>query len=184
MLNRLFIIGIILIFCAGCGSAKGRSPVAIRIDEIEVTVDEFEEAYKNSYYAKDDSSASRNDFLGNLVMTKLILREAERLELDKEPSFLKDVEFFWQQSILKRMLEKKTKELALDLKVNENEVNRYYHKHQETDFQGRGLTEVYGQIQWILLKDKQQNVINDWMDSLEKKTKVDINYGLLNIEKD
>ena len=182
MLRRLLILSVLVFLAAGCGKVD-RSPVAIEIDGIKITVDEFEEMYRTSYYAKDNLPASRKAFLDNLLVTKLILREAERMDLDKDPVFLKEVEFFWQQSLLKLMLDVKSKEVSLDLRIDDREIRDYYELHKDTDFEGKALADVYGQIQWLLLRSKQRNTVQDWMNALEDRTEIKINYGLLDIEK-
>jgi len=182
MWYRFVIFSIILLLLTGCAKTIDHSPVAIQIDGIHITVDEFEKAYRNSYYGKDNLPESRRSFLENLITTKLILREAERMRLDKDPSFLKDIEFFWQQSLLKLMLDVKAKELSLDLKIDDAEIRGYYDRHKDTDFKDKVLADVYGQIQWILLRTKQQDTVKDWLDSLKKKTDIHIDYGLLDAE--
>ncbi len=182
MWYRLVIFSMLLLLFTGCAKKVDNSPVAIKIDSIQITVDEFEKAYRNSYYGKDNLPESRRSFLENLVTTKLILREAERMKLDKDPSFLKDIEFFWQQSLLKLMLDVKAKELSLELRIDDVEIRDYYDLHKETDFKDKALADVYGQVQWILLRTKQQDTVKEWLDSLEKKTDINIDYGLLDAE--
>ncbi|MFH1752805.1 MAG: hypothetical protein ABH875_01360, partial [Candidatus Omnitrophota bacterium] len=103
------------------------------------------------------------------------------MDMHRDPAFLKDVEFFWQQSLLKMMLDVKAKELSLDLSVDDVRIRDYYYLHKNTDFKDNALEEVYGQIQWILLKTKQQDTVQDWLDSLEKKTEIKIDHKLLKI---
>jgi len=180
-MNRLLAIAACLVLILGCSRA-GKSPVAIEIDGITITVDEFEQAYSSSYYAKEGSPSSRKAFLDNLILMKLLLREAERLSLHKDSAFLKNVEFFWQQSLLKSMLEKKSRELSLDIKISDREVSDYYDNRKDTDFKDRSLQEVYSQVKWLLLIDKQNRVVEEWMKGLRERSNISIDKGLLNIE--
>ncbi len=60
-MNRLVAVAAGLVLILGCSRAE-KSPVAIKIDGIAITADEFEQAYSSSYYAKEDSPSSRKAF--------------------------------------------------------------------------------------------------------------------------
>jgi len=87
-MNRLAAVAACLILLLGCSRAQD-SPVAIRIDGMTITVDEFEQAFASSYYGKEDSPSSREAFLDNMILMKLLLREAERMGLHKDPGSLR-----------------------------------------------------------------------------------------------
>ncbi|MCA9392859.1 MAG: SurA N-terminal domain-containing protein [Candidatus Omnitrophica bacterium] len=50
-------------------------------------------------------------FIDNLIRQKLVLQEAQRIGLDRDPEFLATVQRFWEQSLMRVMMEKKLKEL-------------------------------------------------------------------------
>jgi len=180
MIDRRLLITVFLVIIVGCSRADAPK-VAIEIDGIKVTADEFEQAYKNSYYAKQDNISSRNAFLDHFIIMKLLLKEAERLNLHKDPAFLKDIEFFWQQALLKAMLERKTRELSLDIRITDGEIAGYFNQRKDTDFLGKKLEDVYAQIKWLLLIEKQNRVIQDWLGESRKKTKIKVNERLLKL---
>ena len=107
-MNRITVVlpVIILLILGGC--AKKEKP-AIEIGEIKVTADEFKEAFRASRFA-EYKELGHADFLNTFLKRKLILKEAERLGLDKDPEFLKDVQYFWEQSLLKLVLARQSKE--------------------------------------------------------------------------
>jgi len=182
MVRRFSFVLFLLFIFSGCQGVKQDSPVAIEIGKMKVTVAEFEEALKSSSFAKGSGPSAKREFLDNFITRKLILREAEREGLDKDPKFLKDVELFWQQSLLKLMLDKKIKELSLDSRVEDEEVRSYYQARRDTDFANRTLEEVYDQIKFLILWEKQRQSLSAWTDSLKKGSNVKIRYELLNIE--
>ena len=166
----------------GCDTAGKKPPAAIKIDNINITAGEYDEAFKNSPYASSDTPEARKEFLNNFVTRMLMLREAERTGVDKNPEFLKNVQLFWQQSLVKMMLDRKIKELASHVAVNDNEVKDYYEANKETLFKEKDLPAVYGEIKWLILNRKQQALLDDWLNSLRGSSKIDINYKLLKIE--
>lgn len=132
---RLVIGSIILVFILGCQSKEPPQAVVARVGTYVITKDEFDEAYKNSAQAREHDLSYRSAFLNNMINQKLILLDAQRRGLDRDPQFLKMVENFWQQSLLTFALQEKNREGGnLDAWVNylkENtkvEINQEYLK--------------------------------------------------------
>ena len=182
MPKKTILVFLSLFLLYGCESSK-TPPVAIKIDKIKITTEEFEDAFKNSPYATENSEASRKEFLNNYVTRLLILKEAEKVGLDKEPSFLKNVQFFWQQSLIKMMLDRKIKELSTRTGVTESEIKTYYDSHKESEFKDKDLPSVYDRIKWLLLNDKQKRSMDAWLNSVRGASRVSIDYKLLKINK-
>ncbi|MDD4955864.1 MAG: hypothetical protein PHP17_07510, partial [Candidatus Omnitrophica bacterium] len=116
----------------------------------------------------------------NLINRKLILREAETRGLDKEESFLEDVQDFWEQALLKRAVDKKAKELFINIKIDDTAINDFYNANKDK-FQGKTLESVYPEIRLILFKEQQKKAVEDWMNSLKTNANVKINYKELGL---
>jgi hypothetical protein len=181
MKKTILLLACLVVILNGCADTTN-TPVAIRIDDFKVTAPEFEEAYRDSSFAREDSVVSRSQFLDNFLARKLILKEAHAQGLDRDAQFLKDVEFFWQQSLIKLMLDKKIKELALETQITDEEVRAYYEAHKDGDFKEKPLSSVYAQVKWLLLKSKQQKAIDTWISSLKDNAKIEIDYEALKIK--
>jgi hypothetical protein len=174
---------LVLVLCfSGCAPAK-KSPTVIKIDNIQITEDEFETAFKDSMFSASKNPQARNRFLGQYVTMLLVLREAEKAGLDKDPMFLKSVESFWQQLLMKFELDRKVVELSLDIKVTDEEVQKYYDDHKETTYANESLSSVAENIKWLVLEEKQRKAVNAWLDSLRRNAKIDIDYKALKIER-
>ncbi len=103
-----------LFILTGCGRQKQS---AITIGNISFSAQEFEQAFKNSRYAIDQSNPARltlnrKAFLEDFISTKLILKEAEAQGLNKDPQFLNAIQDYWERGLMKLMLAQKNKELA------------------------------------------------------------------------
>lgn len=182
MLTRIIPIFVSICLLCGCDTAK-KPPAAVKIDNINVTAAEYDEAFSNSPYAASDNTAeARKEFLNNFITRMLILREAERTGEDKNPEFLKNVQFFWQQSLIKMVLDRKIKEFSLHINVDDREVRDYYQANKDTEFAGKDLSAVYDQIKWLIMNKKQKALLDDWVSSLHGGSKIDIDYKLLKIE--
>ena len=179
MKKAIFIILVVLFFTSwGCVK---KEKVALKIGDIEFTTEEYDEAFKSSgSFEYDDDQ--RKEFLDRFISRKLILKEAEKMGLDKDPQFLQSIQLFWEQSLLKLVLSRKMKELSVEIKVGDSQISDFYNNRKEQVYADKELSEVYDQIKLLLFKAKQGEAIQDWVSSLRNKTKVEINYQLLGIK--
>jgi len=181
MHKRIVVISLVVFLVGGCGRAK--EPVVIQIGDISASAADFERAFRHSPYSAADTPDSRKEFLDNYINRMLILQEAVDRRLDRDKEFLSNVEAFWQQSLIKIMLDRKIKEIAGSVSVSDAEVQAYYQAHKAADYMDKDLQSVYNSIKWKLLNDKQQEAVNGWLDSLRKSSKIRIDYNSLKVNK-
>ena len=175
MKKALPVLSLGLFALTGCG---GRDQAALTIGPIQISGSELEEEFDRSRYVYM-GEAGRKMFLEQYVDTKLILIEADRMGLSRDQEFLKDIQHFWEQALLKRVIEEKSKEYANEVQVSEQEINKYYDDHKQTDFQGKEFKDVHEQVKWILAKIKQSQALTSWTEMLRKKTSITVNEALL-----
>ena len=84
--------------------------------------------------------------LNDIIEKKVLLLEARRQGLDRDPEVMKMVERFWEQSLLRSLLNKKSGEALSSIPETEKDRNR-----------------------------KASGMIKAWIAGLEKNTKIDIN---------
>ena len=108
--QAIFLAVLLCIVAAGCAPRAPEKDVVAKINNYEITKDKFEAEFKDSIYGQVDTPEAREEFLNNLIERKLILQDAQRKGLDKQPEFLKRIEKFWEQSLLKVALDQKTGE--------------------------------------------------------------------------
>ena len=139
---------------SGCGKSPGAGAVqdtVVTINNYTITHDEFETEFKASSYGMVDTPESRQNFLNTLIDRKLILQAAQQEGLDKEKNFLKAIEKFWEQSLLK---------IALDKKVGEIESQAVASN-------------------WDAKRAEEAKMMNDWMSELRKNARITIKDGVL-----
>lgn len=120
MKNKIiFLFAIMLI--AGCGHPLPKDKkVLAKVNNYEITLNEFEEQFGESSYSRDNTPEARKEFLKVLIGRKLILQDAQAKGLDKEKEFLKMIERFWEQSLLKLAMGRKSQEIAGSAEVKNN----------------------------------------------------------------
>ncbi|MFA5363513.1 MAG: hypothetical protein WC335_09815, partial [Candidatus Omnitrophota bacterium] len=167
-MKKYAVILLVGLFIAGCmSSPEGGKPLA-RINNYEISEAEFEEEFKASSYSHSDTVESRGEFLNTLINRKLILQDAQKKGMDKNESFLKMIERFWEQSLLKIALDRKSNEIAGSAFVGDKEVKEAYEimfKEGKTD---KPYDQMYQPIKWQITKQKENQTMSDWLSSLRK----------------
>ncbi len=184
LMKKIIIIVCLVVFLLIILSIKGctnREKAAITIDKISITKDEFERALAAASLMPADNEF-RKDFLEKFIARKLILYDAERTDLDKDPEFLNEVQQLWEQALLNLALSRKIREFSIDTHVRDREIKAYYQQNKKVKFIDKELAQVYDQIKWSLLNEKQRSAIGEWADNLKQSVAIKIDYEILGIE--
>ena len=179
-MKRFFTFTLLILLCAALGCEK-KEKVAIRIGKIPITVKEFNDAFEQGRF-QYGMELSRKDFLDSYIVRKLILKEAEDLGLDNDPQVLASLQLFWEQTLLKLALSRKINEVTVPIKIDEEQVRAYYEANIDTDFLGRDFASVEDEIKTLMFREKQRQLLQEWTDSLHKKSKIVIDYQSLGIQ--
>ena len=180
MKRQLFTSIILLcIFIAGCGPAAEKKEIVVKINDYQISKDRFEAEFKESIYGQVDTPEARKVFLDNLVNRKLILQDAQSKGLDKEQGFLRMIERFWEQALLKIALDKKTKEISGSISVSDAQIRQLYDLKRKNGKIDKPYEQAREQLKRELIKSKESEAMNDWIAQLNKKAQIKINYELL-----
>ncbi|MDD5439055.1 MAG: hypothetical protein PHS37_02605 [Candidatus Omnitrophica bacterium] len=128
VIQIVLILGIGAWSLNGCGKAKQPpSPddaVVAKINNYELTVFDFKDAAQRTLPMRDyrkDPAKAKADFLEQLVTSKVLIQEAQKENLDKERSFMKEIEHYWEQALIKLLLNKKAAEVPARLTPDNKE---------------------------------------------------------------
>jgi len=75
------------------------------------------------YKDKDIHHGENADFISEMITKQLLIEEAQRLDIDKEPGFRSALKTFYEHSLIKIVLERVEQDIEID--ITEDEVNRY-----------------------------------------------------------
>lgn len=127
-----YIIIISLILSVIIGYQLGVKPAskqdaAIKINERIISNDEFNKLYdtRSPYYQ------DKEEFINSLITKELLIQEAQKEGIDKEESFRKSIQNFYEQSLIKLLMDRKLS--SFDLTIKDDELKKYI------SFQGRKL---------------------------------------------
>ncbi|MDH4162830.1 MAG: SurA N-terminal domain-containing protein [Nitrospirota bacterium] len=195
MLKHTIVAGAaLLLVAAGCTKSDDAKVVA-KVNNAKITVSDFKRQMDSLENPQMQISVVtdpklRKEFLDDLIGIELVIQEAKRLGLDKDPEFKKrqealrkDMEVQVQNAVrndLFRSLLKK--ELADKLaKVEQptaKEIQEFYTKNQNRMVSMNGkrmpLKEVEPRIRDVLFQNKQRDVYLDYTKALKAKASVSV----------
>jgi len=137
----ILFLSLAVLFASGCCqnfNVSADKDTIISVNDYNITRKEFENEFKASAYGKIDTPEARKDFLNTLIDRKLILQYAQKEGLDKKKNFLRSIEKFWEQSLLKVALDRKTKEIESKISVSDWEAK----KSEETKMMGDWMADL------------------------------------------
>jgi hypothetical protein len=171
---------VLLFAFLGCEKAPMK-PAVVTINNYSISLAEFDREFRDSPMAKKDTREARKQFLDMLINRKLILQEAQKLGLDKDAEFLKSIERFWEQSLLKAYLDRKTQEVAGQIFISDFAVEQAYKNLQAEGKTEKSYAEMYRTLKWDLARAKEAELMDKWLKDLKSKAAIEVNTGLLKV---
>lgn len=118
-----YIIAIFIIFSAIIGYQLVSERVsfkkaALRINDETITIDDFDRLYSTR-----SSDTVKSDFVNSLITKELLIQESQKEGIDKEESFRRSIQNFYEQSLIKLLMDRKF--ASLQISVSESDVDKY-----------------------------------------------------------
>lgn len=123
-----------VILNSGCKSRDNYyddKQVVACINNYTLTIDDFEneaQILKGNKNLSDGSVNAKQELLQDIINKKLLIQEAQKLNFDKQKSFMKEIERYWEQALLKLLFKKKNDELSGVLQVDKPEILEEYRR--------------------------------------------------------
>lgn len=113
---------LVSLLCLGC-SAKPASTIVAKVNDYEVTQEEFKRELDlaeriHGEYPAETRRQMKAAVLDNIITRQVLLEEAQKQGFDKDPAFMREVESYWRQALIKAIVKKTTAELNADKKLN------------------------------------------------------------------
>lgn len=178
-LSKRFSI-LVLVFMLGAGCSPDTPPetkeIVLKINDSTITLPEFNEMLRFSANADPEleiTEESRKDFIQYLIRRQLMIQEAARLKLDREKEFVMTIQTYWESTLIRNLMDLKTRELKQHVLVTDDEISGYYEENKE-----RFNTlpeEAKEQIRTVLTSKKVEEKLEQWALDLQKKADIHIN---------
>ena len=173
---RLPVLIISLSFIAGCsfGNSNAENKIVAQINKYKMTTEDLKYEFKNVSYDEIERIKTENgirQYLESFIEKEVLLQEAQRQGVDKEKAFMKSIEKYWEQALLKTLLERKSREISGIIHVYDSEIEDYCRDFGE----GASLSKVKNEIRNIIKKKKEEDAMNAWINELKNKSYIKIN---------
>ena len=167
-------------FLYGCSCSRDDKDkrLVAQVNKYKMMVEDLRYELKNIPYDSEyplKTEDGRKEYMDRLVEKEILLQEAQRLALDKEEDFMKTIEAYWEQALLKKLLQKKSREIAGGIHIYDNEIEEYYKNSGER----LPLSQVKLDIRRVIRQRKETEVMTTWIEELKKGSYIKINKELL-----
>jgi len=173
-MKKRHIVAAVMVFvaalAAGCAQRPDETKVVARINRYQATVDDFrQEAAMNL------PGTTKDQILDDMVTKELLLEQAQKMGLDKDTRFMKEIENYWKQTLIKRLIRIKGEEFLAAAVVGDDEVKAGYDRLVE-ESEGRigAYEKVAGRIREALKREKAQAMLEAWVSGLSKNADIKI----------
>lgn len=159
-----------LVFVLASAGCQKPDKAAIKVGPLKVSRVEFEQAFKASELPNEPEY--RRIFMEQYVNQKLILMEARKEGVDKDPQLLDDLQKYWQDRLLKASMLLKFEEYEKATQASDEEVDQIYQETRGNQSLPEDPQQAKDQIRLMIVHEKQNKLLVDWLASLRKKTDV------------
>jgi hypothetical protein len=166
---------------SGCSpqsaDAAAEKPAVI-INQLRLNAQELEQEKRDLDFSHQEVRAGTGEpeWLSRLIERELLVQEAQRLGLDREPEFMRTIERFWKEALIKLLLERKIQEISDRIHVYDPEIEARYQKiTTDAPAQITARVELREDIRQTLREEKQAEAMEQWVSELRSKSHVVIN---------
>ena len=170
----------VISFLAGCSSGREDLDVKTlaRVNKGRIMVEDLRYELKNAPYDEAyllKAKSGRRDYLDRLVEKEILLQEAQRQGLHRGKDFMKSIEGYWEQALLKILLERKSDEISDLTHVSDDEIEEYYSNSENRTF----FPKTKADIKKTIRRKKETEAMNVWIEELKKQSYIKINEEIL-----
>ncbi len=169
--------------CFGCSDAPTDDDVPVAaINDYILTREDFQRrlvAETRYLDEKDVTEEYMLEFLDQVIRKELLIQEAIRLELDRDEQFLRAIERHWENTLIRDVIQRKSKDIADSTVVTTGEVRQRYDELYADAAAPPPLADVEDSIRERLRDEKMTRALDEWIEGLRQDATVDIHRDAL-----
>lgn len=147
--NCVMALALVAILGCGCTKNPDKSQIVAQINNYQLTLADFKQEAEMSL-----TGAPKELILQDIITKELLLQEAQKMDLDKDKYFMKEIENYWKQSLIKRLIDIKGTEFLAAVKLTDEELK------------------LTGQARDSLKMKKAQALLDIWINNLKNGAKI------------
>ena len=171
--GMLWFCGVML---TGCGTQASEAEVqqpALVINDLTLSASELQQeqalAAATSRDPADGGAGEEPEWLGRLIERELLVQEAQRLGLDRQPGFMRTIERFWKEALIKQLLDRKAREINAQVHVYEPDIEAFSQQFPE-EFEARD------DMERAIRTHKQAEAMDQWVAQLKARARIVIHH--------
>jgi len=137
-MNKNLLLSLLLVSSTltltACKPAPPEQATVAMVNGAPISVDEFkrEAARASERYPELTALSGSREALGmvldSMITRKLMVQEAAKRGLSEEREFLDTIKMFWEQTLIKKLIDTRSKELSKGLSISDEETDRYHRR--------------------------------------------------------
>ncbi len=170
---------------AGCGSrpdgTEGQKPV-LRVNDLKLTTEDLQREVEMAGEGIERPSAGEPEWLSRVIERELIVQEGRQMGLDREPEFMRSIERFWKEALLKQVVRRKAREISAQVQVYEPEIEEHYRlwlKAQKAGTAVEPLETKRPEIERAIRQQKEADAMEQWVTGLRARAKIEVDHQAL-----
>ena len=108
----IILTGCVLCFNHGCSKKPEPERIVVRVNDYSMTDEDFIDEVEHSPYASEEAK-DLESLLNLAIRRQVLIQEAQRQGLDRRMGFMKTIERYWEQTLIKELLKKQTREVLV-----------------------------------------------------------------------
>ncbi len=177
--RALYVILLILLVHVfiSCGEVKQRQDkgAVATVNGAVVSLPEFQKElaiYANRNPDFKLTAASVEEQLNMFIDKQLMIQEAMKMGLAEDERFLETIKRFWEQTLIRELIDAKGREWGGRLIVTEDDILARYKEIKPVP--GYPLKEVHDEVRLALLEQKRQSAMDEWLKEIRKTATINI----------
>ncbi len=160
-----------------CGGQRQHKDAVATVNGSPVSLQEFQKElamYANRNPDFKLNAGSVKEHLDTIIDKQLMIQEAMKMGLAEDERFLETIKRFWEQTLIRELIDVKSKEWSGRLFVTDDEVFGYYQEVKPGLTPKPPLKDVRDEIRSSILEQKKQKAMEEWLREVRKGASIKI----------
>ena len=160
-----------------CGGQRQHKDAVATVNGAAVPLQEFQKEL--AIYASRNpdfklNAESVEEHLNMFIDKQLMIQEATKMGLAEDERFLETIKRFWEQTLIRELIDAKSREWRGRLFVTEDEILGYYQEMKPGLTPKPLLKDVRDEIRSSILEQKKQKAMEEWLREVRKGASIKI----------
>ncbi len=180
--NQRILLGIVLLIiqltisCSGNNNEPSKE-IVLTVNDFQLTRNEFQTQCAQDLEHTDEFKASpkrKQEVANRIIKKELLIQEATNMGLDQDPLFMAAIEKYWEATLIKLLMEKKSIEIEKSTLVSHSEIQKKYNEYKSKNSALPSLDRIEKEIAIEIREQRKTDQLEEWISHLHKKAKIKI----------